>query len=134
MRSTLHVASAIALLAVAYAATAERRVIGNSTGLPAYPNLSHAAMESHLRVEALGRQCVRFVGQTGDSLAAVQAWYRTHLTQASETDLANDELFANYVNLSGIKLSLGVDYVAIFVAYHVPTTVELHRCGWNRAT
>ena len=105
--------------------------IPNLTGLPAYPNLSKAAMDDVYRTEALGRWCARFTATTTDSLRAVEDWYRKTLVRASETDLARDEQFKVYPSLAGIKLALGIDYVALYRLANQPTVIELHRCSWN---
>jgi hypothetical protein len=106
--------------------------ISNLTGLPAYPNLSKASMDDVYRTEALGRWCARFTAITPDSLRAVEDWYRKTLARASETDLARDEQFKVYPSLSGIKLALGIDYIALYRVANQPTVIELHRCSWNR--
>jgi hypothetical protein len=106
--------------------------IPNLTGLPAYPNLSKASMDDVYRTEALGRWCARFTATTTDSLRAVEDWYRKTLVRASETDLVHDEQFKVYPSLSGIKLALGIDYVALYRLANQPTVIELHRCSWNR--
>jgi hypothetical protein len=103
----------------------------NLTGLPTYPNLQRAAMDDVLRTEALGRWCARFTATTWDSLTAVESWYRKTLMRASETDLIRDERFNMYPALSGIKLALGRDYVALYRLPNQPTIIELHRCTWN---
>jgi hypothetical protein len=106
--------------------------IDNLTGLPAYPNLSSGTMDKVFRTEALGRWCARFVGTSSDSLSAVESWYRKTLLRASETDLANDSQYRALSTLSGIKLALGVDYVAVYRIDAQQTYIELHRCDWNR--
>jgi hypothetical protein len=106
--------------------------IPNLTGLPAYPNLSKAAMDDVYRTEALGRWCARFTATTTDSLQAVEDWYRKTLLRASETDLTRDERFKDYPSLTGIKLALGIDYVALYRLAQQPTVIELHRCSWKR--
>jgi hypothetical protein len=105
--------------------------IPNLTGLPAYPNLSKASMDDVYRTEALGRWCARFTATTPDSLRAVEDWYRKTLVRASETDLARDDQFKVYPTLSGIKLAVGIDYVAVYRLASQPTLIELHRCSWN---
>lgn len=104
----------------------------NLTGLPTYPHLDRAAMDDSWRTESLGRWCAKFTGVTGDSLNAVEDWYRRTLYRASETDLTRDERFKSYPALSGIKLVLGVDYVALYRMPNQPTIIELHLCGGNR--
>src|ERR1700678_741237 len=87
----------------------------NLTGLPTYPHLDRAAMDDAWQTESLGRWCAKFTGVTSDSLEAVEGWYRQTLDRrASETDLTRDERFKGYPTLSGIKLVLGVDYVALY--------------------
>jgi len=118
---------AVALLTVAPAA--HPAPIVNLTGLPAYPNLDRAAMDTVWRTENLGRWCARFTAETGDSLVAVEDWYRRALARASETDLARDARFSGYPALSGIKLVLGSDYVELYRLPNRPTIIELHRCS-----
>jgi hypothetical protein len=102
----------------------------NLTGLPAYPNLSTAKMDEVSRTDKLGRWCNRFAGSTTDSLETVEVWYRKTLLRASETDLNNDERYANLTNLSGIKLVLGIDYVTVYrLANQSSTSIELFRCS-----
>jgi hypothetical protein len=103
--------------------------IPNLTGLPTYPNLDRAAMDPVFHTEDYGRWCARFTATSTDSLEAVAAWYRQRLRSASETDLQQDLQFARARPLTGIKLSVGRDYVA---AYRLPdqrTGIELHRCS-----
>src|ERR1700677_1517301 len=123
-------AAAVVLCALPTASTA---VTSNLTGLPTYPHLDKAAMDDTWRTESLGRWCAKFTGVTSDSLEAVEGWYRQTLDRrASETDLTRDERFKGYPTLSGIKLVLGVDYVALYRIPNQPTIIELHRCGGNR--
>jgi hypothetical protein len=122
----------IAVSALVNAATAAPASVPNLTGLPAYPNLTRAAMDDVWRTEALGRWCARFTATTTDSLRTVEDWYRKTLLRASETDLVHDERFKIYPNLTGIKLALGVDYVALYRLANQPTVIELHRCGTGR--
>jgi hypothetical protein len=106
--------------------------IDNLTGLPAYPNLTTGSMDKAFRTEALGRWCARFMGTSSDSLSTVESWYRKTLLRASETDLTNDSQYRALTPLSGIKLALGVDYVAVYRIDAQRTYIELHRCNWNR--
>ena len=128
-RRLFAIAAAAALCGTAAAAPSS---IPNLTGLPAYPNLAKASMDEVYRTEALGRWCARFVATTTDSLPTVEDWYRKTLVRASETDLAHDERFKVYPTLSGIKLAVGIDYVALYRLANQPTTIELHRCSFNR--
>jgi hypothetical protein len=117
--------------AVSVAAAAPAAPLDNLTGLPTYPNLDRAAMDHILRTEALGRWCARFTASTWDSLDSVETWYRKTLKRASETDLSRDERFGAYPSLSGVKLALGRDYVALYRLPGQPTIIELHRCTWS---
>lgn len=105
--------------------------VANLTGLPAYPNLTGAAMERVLKTETFGRWCARFTAETADSLSTVETWYRKALIRASETDLTKDNQYQIYPQLAGIKLVLGIDYVAVYRAGNQETVIELHRCSWN---
>ena len=127
--SRMAAAAAVVCVALSTASAATTR---NLTGLPTYPHLDGAAMDDTWRTESLGRWCARFTGVTGDSLTAVEDWYRRILYRASETDLTRDERFNRYPTLSGIKLVLGVDYVALYRLPNQPTIIELHLCGGNR--
>ncbi len=120
---------AAALLA-ATAANGASSTIANVTNLPTYPHLSAAAMDRVWRTEYLGRWCATFTGVTDDSLATVEDWYRSRLARASETELGRDPRFGAYAALDGIKLALGVDYVALYRMPNRPTVIELHRCHW----
>jgi hypothetical protein len=119
------------LIVVCGAAGPAGAAIDNLTGLPAYPNLTSGAMDSAFRSEALGRWCARFAGTTADSLATVEAWYRKTLRHASETDIVDDRQYQSLPSLSGIKLALGLDYVAVYRVDSQQTFIELHRCHWN---
>jgi hypothetical protein len=127
---TLAAAAAVAYFSVL--PTASPAVTHNLTGLPTYPHLDKAAMDDVWQTESLGRWCAKFTGATSDSLDAVEDWYRRTLYRASETDLVRDERFKGYPTLTGIKLVLGVDYVALYRIPNQPTIIELHRCGGNR--
>jgi hypothetical protein len=118
-------------VAVSLSAAALAAPLDNLTGLPTYPNLDRAAMDRVLHAETLGRWCARFTASTWDSLDSVEDWYRRILKRASETDLARDERFRPYPTLSGVKLALGRDYVALYRLPNQPTIIELHRCTWN---
>jgi hypothetical protein len=106
-------------------------VIDNATGLPTYPNLTSGAMDRTFRTETFGRWCARFTAATSDPLSLVEAWYRKALIRASESDLAKDDRYNLYPNLSGVKLALGIDYVALYRTSNQQTNIELHRCSWN---
>jgi hypothetical protein len=105
-------------------------VVANLTGLPLFPYLNRAAMDPVARTDTLGRWCSRFAGETTYPLDKVEAWYRTALLRASETDLTNDDRYKSFVALAGIKLAVGINYVTVFrVANGAATSIELFHCG-----
>lgn len=115
------------------ASFASAAAVYNLTGLPAYPSLNSAKMDSVARTDTLGHWCTRFAADTFAPLEVVEAWYRKTLVNASETDLNNDERYRNYFKLSGIKLALGIDYVAVYrTANQSTTSIELFRCSAPR--
>jgi hypothetical protein len=102
----------------------------NLTGLPLYPNLTSAQMDGVTKTDAMGHWCMRFAAETFDALDLVEAWYRKALPLASETDLNHDERYHSYVNLTGIKLAVGIDSVTVFrAADQSHTSIELFRCS-----
>jgi hypothetical protein len=104
----------------------------NSTGLPLFPYLSRAGMDQLTHTDTMGHWCSRFAGETSYPLEKVEAWYRTAMLRASETDLTNDDRYKPYAALAGIKLALGIDYVTVFrVASGAATSIELYRCSPN---
>jgi hypothetical protein len=124
-----HLIIALAASLGAAPALAVETVI-NPTGLPTYPNLNHAKMDSVARTDKLGHWCNRFAADTSDALDVVEAWYRKALVSASETDLNNDETYKNYFKLTGVKLAVGIDYVTVFrTADQSRTSIELFRCS-----
>jgi hypothetical protein len=118
------------LLPAGAASPAGSDEVYNVTGLPAYPNLSRAKMDEVWKTDAMGRWCARFAGSSSDRLEVVEAWYRKVLVGASETDLNNDPRYSDPLNLSGIKLALGIDSVTVFrTAKQASTSIELFRCS-----
>ncbi len=102
----------------------------NLTGLPAYPNLTSAVMDSTFKTDTLGHWCMRFWADTADSLPAVEAWYRQALTGSSEIDLAHDKIYKNYQGVVGVKIVLGIDYVVVYkTSGQAPTSIDLYRCS-----
>ncbi|HEX3912672.1 MAG TPA: hypothetical protein VHW71_04125 [Steroidobacteraceae bacterium] len=102
----------------------------NLTGLPAYPNLTRAVMDSVFRTDTLGHWCMRFWAATSDSLPAVEAWYEKTMVGVSEIDLAHDKTYKNYAGVVGVKLVLGIDYVVLYkTAAQAPTSIDLYRCS-----
>jgi hypothetical protein len=106
------------------------REVYNLTGLPVYPYLTTADMDDVARTDTMGHWCTRFTAQASAPLEVVEDWYRKALVNASETNLRNDQRYRDYLNLTGIKLAVGVDYVTVFRAGNQPTTsIELFKCS-----
>ena len=102
----------------------------NLTGLPAYPNLTSAVMDSVFRTDTLGHWCMRFWAVTSDPLPVVESWYKKSLTGLSEIDLTYDKTYKNYPSVFGVKLVLGIDYVVVYkTANDAPTSIDLYRCS-----
>ena len=132
-RQSTYQVSIVALLICFHfmaAPTADAQGVYNLTGLPLYPNLTSAQMDSVTRTDALGHWCMRFAAATYASLDTVEDWYRKALPAASETDLNHDERYNGYFKLSGIKLAFGIDSVTVFRAANQPhTSIELFKCS-----
>jgi hypothetical protein len=112
---------------------ARAKEVYNSTGLPVYPYLTTADMDTVARTDTLGHWCARFTAQASAPLEVVEEWYRKALVTASETNLRNDQRYRDYVDLSGIKLSIGIDYVTVFrIGNRSTTSIELFKCGRPR--
>jgi hypothetical protein len=129
-QASMGVLAALVMISTS-AAVPAASVIDNLTGLPTYPNLTSGAMDKTFRTETFGRWCARFTAATSDSFSLVEAWYRKALIRASESDLAKDDRYNLYPNLSCVKLALGIDYVALYRTSNQQTNIELHRCSWN---
>jgi hypothetical protein len=129
--------SSIAVLSIfpflAAASTASAKDVYNLTGLPVYPYLSAAEMDSVARTDTMGHWCTRFAAEASAPLEVVEDWYRKALVNPSETNLHNDAGYRNYINLSGIKLAVGLDYVTVFrVGNGSTTSIELFKCSAGR--
>jgi len=122
-------AAAAALPYLGSSAAALAAGVDNLTGLPLYPDVNSAAMDTVARTDKMGHWCNRFQANTSASLDTVEAWYRKNLFNPSETDLKNDERYRGYENLVGVKLALGIDYVAVFTTGNGVTTIELFKCS-----
>ena len=84
-------------------------------------------MDDTWRTESLGRWCAKFTGVTSDSLGFGGGLVSPHACIGpARLDLTRDERFKGYPALSGIKLVLGVDYVALYRMPNQPTIIELH--------
>jgi hypothetical protein len=108
-------------------------LVVNPTGLPVYPSLTGASMEDRVKTDALGHWCIHVNASSSDSLQAVEEWYRHALFKASETDLRHDEDYRVYASLDGIKLSVDLDFVAVYkVTRAAPTSIDITRCSPRR--
>jgi hypothetical protein len=102
----------------------------NLTGLPAYPNITSAVMDSVFRTDTLGHWCMRFWAATSDPLPVVESWYKKSLVGLSEVELSHDKTYKSYPGLFGVKLVLGIDYVVVYkTASDAPTSIDLYRCS-----
>ena len=108
-------------------------LVVNPTGLPVYPSLLGASMEDRLKTDALGHWCIHVTASSSDSLQAVEDWYRHALSKASETDLRHDVDYGIYASLDGIKLSVDLDFVAVYkVSRAAATSIDITRCSARR--
>ena len=122
--------AACALQVMAVTAFAAPVVLQNPTGLPVYPNAGAVYLENRLKTDAFGRWCMHMSADTSDTLVSVENWYRGSLLSASETDLRHDQTYRNYAQLDGIKLSLDLDYVAVYtVSRGARTSIDIIRCS-----
>ncbi|MGO9993583.1 MAG: hypothetical protein ACLPTF_13870 [Steroidobacteraceae bacterium] len=104
--------------------------VNNPTGLPVYPNVDIAWLENRMRTDDLGHWCIHLSARSSASLEAVENWYRNALSTASETDLRHDGDYGIYGDLDGIKLSKGLDFVAVYKASKRATTsIDITRCS-----
>ena len=123
-------ASLLAAQLLAAAMTANSADTRNLTGLPAYPNLTSAVMDSVFRTDTLGHWCMRFWAATSDSLPVVESWYKKAMLGSSEIDLSHDKTYKNYAGVVGVKLALGIDYVVLYkTASQAATSIDLYRCS-----
>ena len=130
-RSSLgSIAILLAFSLLSTAPNASAREVYNLTGLPVYPYLTTADMDDVARTDTMGHWCTRFTAEASAPLEVVEDWYRKALVNASETSLRNDQRYRDYLNLTGIKLAVGVDYVTVFRNGNQPTTsIELFKCS-----
>jgi hypothetical protein len=104
--------------------------VHNPTGLPVYPNVDYARLDSRLRTDDLGRWCMRLSARSLDSLATIENWYRHAISPASETDLSNDRDYERvYVELDGIKLTVNLAFVAVYkTSKGAATSIDIVSC------
>ena len=100
----------------------------NTTGLPTYPHVRRAVMDGVAR-NTLGRQCTHYAAESGDSLEKVEAWYRSALPGAVESDVNENSVYGSYFKLSGIRLTRGSDFLTVYTIHSgASTSIELFKC------
>ena len=101
----------------------------NTTGLPTYPHIGHAIMDPVPR-DTLGSKCIHYVADSDDALERVQAWYRHALPGAVESDVNQKPIYGAFFKLTGIRLTLGADFVTVYrTANGRMTSIELFKCA-----
>jgi hypothetical protein len=111
---------------IATAATAGEQQ--NSTGLPTYPH-ANGIMDATFRSLPNGQHCISYMSSTGDSLNAVEEWYKKLLPNAKIDDINHNSMFGSYFKLNGIKLLSGNDLVNVYAdTDRNKTTIELYKC------
>src|SRR5277367_6445333 len=75
------------------APSAGSKEVHNLTGLPVYPYVTTADMDTVARTDTLGHWCIRFTAEASGSLQVVEDWYRKALVNPSETNLRNDQRY-----------------------------------------
>jgi hypothetical protein len=100
----------------------------NTTGLPTYPHIGHAIMDPVPR-DTLGSKCIHYVADSEDPLDRVAAWYRHAMPGATESDVNQNSIYVGF-KLSGIRLTLGADFVTVYrTANGKTTSIELFKCA-----
>jgi hypothetical protein len=100
----------------------------NTTGLPTYPHLRRAVMDSVAR-NTLGHQCTHFAADSADPLETVVQWYRKAVPGAVESDVNQDSIYGSYFKLTGIRLTKGSDFLTVYrTANGTSTSIELFKC------
>lgn len=101
----------------------------NTTGLPTYPHVGRAIMDPVPR-DTLGSKCIHYTADSEDPLQAVEAWYRHALPGALESDVNKSSPYGDFFKLTGIRLSLGNDFVTVYRTQNGKTTsIELFKCA-----
>ena len=101
----------------------------NTTGLPTYPHVRRAVMDAVAR-NTLGRQCTHYAAESGDPLEKVEAWYRSALPGAVESDVNENSIYGSYFKLTGIRLTKGSDFLTVYtIPSGASTSIELFKCG-----
>jgi hypothetical protein len=101
----------------------------NTTGLPNYPHAGDGTMDATFRSLPNGQHCINYMTNSGDSLSAVEDWYKKQLPNAKVDDINHNSLFGSYFKLNGIKLLSGNDIINIYAdTDRNKTTIELYKC------
>lgn len=117
------------VLAFVSSSVASAAIDRNTTGLPTYPHVTHAIMDSVPR-DTLGRKCIHYAADSEDRLEAVEEWYRHALPQAIETDVNRNSLYGEAFKLTGIRLTVGNDFITLYRTENGRTTsIELFKCA-----
>ena len=120
---------AVALVLWWSGSTAFAALDRNTTGLPTYPHLTDAVMDSVVR-DTLGHKCIHYAATSPDRLETVEAWYRQALRGATESDINKDSMYGEYFKLVGIRLTRGTDLVTVYREENGRATlVELFKCA-----
>jgi len=121
--------AALGILLTLVSATVPAADDRNTTGLPTYPHISRAIMDPVPR-DTLGSKCIHYTADSPDPLDSVEAWYRHALPGAVESDVNQNSLYGDFFKLSGIRLTLGTDFVTVYrTANGRLTSIELFRCA-----
>jgi len=117
------------VLAFVSSSVASAAIDRNTTGLPSYPHVTHAIMDPVPR-DTLGRKCIHYAADSEDRLEAVEEWYRHALPQAIETDVNRNSLYGEAFKLTGIRLTVGNDFITLYRTENGRTTsIELFKCA-----
>jgi hypothetical protein len=101
----------------------------NTTGLPTYPHVGHSIMDPVPR-DTLGSRCIHYAADSPDPLESVEAWYRRAMPGATESDVNKNSLYGDFFKLTGIRLTLGNDFVTVYRTQNgKSTSIELFKCA-----
>ncbi len=119
----------VTALALVSGSVASAAIDRNTTGLPTYPHVTHAIMDPVLR-DTIGRKCIHYVADSEDRLEAVEEWYRHALPNAAVSDVNRNSLYGEVLKLTGIRLTLGNDFITLYRTENGRTTsIELFKCA-----
>jgi hypothetical protein len=127
------VALSSALLLVGTATIAQAADVRRFAGLPIHPAVTRDSVDPRLHTDALGHWCAHLSGHTTASIEDVADWYRKNWPETSETNITHDGAYESaYVNIEGLKFSLGISSVVIYrITPQAPTIIDIYRCGFS---